>query len=501
VLVVDRTPELAARIRHNAAGPRAVVKACPDTARAGRHLAAGHWDVVVAGPSLMHQTGLRRLASLHQRHPWVSIVLALHERPRADLAEIVQVGACDLVPLHADHADLRETLARAARLTRARLGVAAGPGGGRGRVVMVASASGGCGKTFVATTAAPCLARATGGPVVLVDLDLQFGEVSTALRLRPELTITDALAAEAAGADLSEILDEYLLSHPDGFKVLAAPTRPAEADSVTPGDVTRLLDVLRARRAWVVVDTHEGFSDVSAAALEATDHVFAVATPDRPSLLNLERFLAALERLGMAAGAISVVLNKAEPGNGFDRDDMAAHLGRPFDAVVPYSRHALRSTNVGVPLLAGQPKSPIARLLATALSVVLPGTPPSEPGPVRTPAAPSPIPIPIPVSVPVAAPVPVPTPTADPAPQPPPPVVDAAADDSLPGDDSLPDDEPVDIDLSSPRPCRAAVPARHTGRCRRSPRLPGAPLGRCRAPPLADFTPLVRGTSPPSPGK
>jgi MinD-like ATPase involved in chromosome partitioning or flagellar assembly len=335
------------------------------------------------------------------------------------------------------------------------------------------------------TNAATFLARATGGPVVLVDLDLQFGEVSTALRLRPELTITDALAAEAAGADLSEILDEYLLSHPDGFKVLAAPTRPAEADSVTPGDVTRLLDVLRARRAWVVVDTHEGFSDVSAAALEATDHVFAVATPDRPSLLNLERFLAALERLGMAAGAISVVLNKAEAGNGFDRDDMAAHLGRPFDAVVPYSRHALRSTNVGVPLLAGQPKSPIARLLATALSAVLPGTPRSEPAPVRTPAAPSPIPIPIPV----AAPVPVPVPEA------PPPVVDAAAG------DSLLDDEPVDIDLSSPRPCRAAVPARHTGRCRRSPRLPGAPLGRCRAPPLADFTPLVRGTSPPSPGK
>jgi pilus assembly protein CpaE len=476
VLVVDRTGELAARIRHNAVGPRALVKACPDTARAGHQLATGHWDVVVAGPSLMDHGGLRRLASLHQRHPRVSVVLALHERPRADLAEIVRVGACDLVPLHTDDADLRETLARAARLTRARLGLAAHPGAGRGRVVMVASASGGCGKTFVATNAATFLARATGGPVVLLDLDLQFGEVSTALRLRPEVTITDALAAEATGADLNDILDEYLLPHPDGFKVLAAPRRPAEADSVTAGDVTRLLDVLRARRAWVVVDSHEGLSDVSAAALEATDHAFVVATPDRPSLLNLGRFLTALERAGMAADSVSVVLNKAESGTGFEPQDMAAELGRGFDAVVPYSRDVLRSINVGVPVIAGRPKSTIARRLARALSAVLPGTPKAGP------AGPAPAPV---VAIAVATPVAVAAPSPDPSPA----VVEPPAAEA-----PLPDDGPVEIDLSSPRPCRAAGPARRTGRCRRSPERPlGAPLGRGRAPPLSRFRPTRPG--------
>jgi pilus assembly protein CpaE len=305
ILVLDRSGELAARIRHNVVGAGAVVKGCPDMARAETLLAAGHWDVVVAGPSLMHRGGLRRLASLHQRYPWVATVLALHERPRADLAEIVQVGADDLVPLHTDDGELRRTLTRAARITRGRLGIMAnGPGGtGRGRIVMIASASGGCGKTFLATNAAEFLARTTDQPVVLLDLDLQFGEVSTALRLRPEVTITDALAAEAEGHELEAILDDFLLTHPDGFRVLAAPCLPAEADSVTPGDVTRILDVLRARRAWVVIDTHEGLSDLLVAALEATDHVFAVATPDRPSLVNLGRYLAALERLGMAAGS------------------------------------------------------------------------------------------------------------------------------------------------------------------------------------------------------
>jgi pilus assembly protein CpaE len=467
VLVLDRTAELASRLRHHAVAPSAVVKHCADTARAETHLAAGHWDVVVAGPSVMHRAGLRRLASLHERYPWVAVVLALHERPRADLAEIVQVGACDLVPLHADDDELRRTLTRAARLTRTRLGAFARGAGaaGRGRIVMIASASGGCGKTFLATNAAEFLARTTDQPVVVVDLDLQFGEVSTALRLRPTYTITDALAAEAEGYDLEEILEEFLLPHPDGFKVLAAPRLPAEADSVTPGDVTRILDVLRARRAWVVIDTHEGLSDLFVAALEATDHVFAVATPDRPSLVNLGRYLAVLERLGMAAANISVVLNKAEADIGLDAADMAAQLGRRFSAMVPYSRDVPRSVNVGVPLIAGKPKSAIANLLSTALSAVL-GSRPVEP--VRTTP-------PAPLIEPVVTPDPLPEPLS----------VEVEA--TVPAEDPV-EEQPAEVDLSetpvASRP--VTVRARAIPRCHRSAeRLVPCPV-RDRGPPRSN---------------
>jgi pilus assembly protein CpaE len=465
VLVLDRTGELAARIRHNAVGPRATVKACADAGRAETLLAGAAWDVLVAGPSVMHRAGLRRLSSIHERFPWISIVLALQERPRADLAEIVQVGANDLVPLHADDEELRRTLSRATRITRTRLGVMVhGPAGsGRGRIVMVASASGGCGKTFLATNAAEFLARNTDQPVVLVDLDLQFGEVSTALRLRPTYTITDALAAEAEGYDLEEILDEYLLAHPDGFKVLAAPRLPAEADSITPGDITRVLDVLRARRAWVVIDTHEGLSDLFVAALEATDHVFAVATPDRPSLVNLGRYLAALERLGMAAGSISVVLNKAEDDTGLDAVDMAAQLGRRFEAMVPYSRDVSLSVNVGVPLIVGKPKSPIAGLLSTALSAVLPGNRPAEP--LVVPATVAPVPVAPAVVTPV---IPEPAPVA----------VGISADGPT-------EDEPVEIDLTetAPAPCPARVRARSVSRCRHSTERALLCCSRGRSPP------------------
>lgn len=376
ILVVDRGTELAVRIRHHAVADGTEVKACSDPRQAEALLAASPWDVVVAGPSLMHRSGLERLASLHQRWPWVAVLLAVHERPRAGLAEIVHAGASDLLPLHADDAELQRTLLRATRITRTRLaGLSAWDDAGRGRVVLVASASGGCGKTFLATNAAEYLARSTGQPAVLVDLDLQFGEVSTALRLRERVTIIDALAAEAEGSDLDGTIDDFLLAHPDGFKVLAAPRHPEEADSVTPGDVTRILDVLRARGAWVVVDSHEGLSDVFRAALEAADHVLAVATPDRPSLVNLDRYLGMLERLGVAREHVSIVLNKTEAGS---------ELGMAHIAI-PYSRDVARSINVGVPLLAGKPKSKVSTLLVTALAAVLSKAARARPQPPITP--------------------------------------------------------------------------------------------------------------------
>ena len=169
-------------------------------------------------------------------------------------------------------------------------------------VFTVASSSGGCGKTFYATNLACYLAAQTGQRVCLVDLDLQFGEVSTALHLRPRFTISDLLSREPVDDDdLDEHVEEYLEEHELGFSVLAAPFSPADADMIAPKDVYKVMGSLRRHFDYIVVDTPAQLSEIVLAAFDHSTRCLCMVTLDLPSIRNMRVFLTTLEKLRISS--------------------------------------------------------------------------------------------------------------------------------------------------------------------------------------------------------
>jgi pilus assembly protein CpaE len=388
ILVLERSAELVDDIREAAEGidPSVEVIACNRVGAVSDVLAQeGPFTVLFAGPSLASRSGLRRLAALHEDCPATSIVLAFTDRPDASLREIVQAGADDILRLPFDQDDLVIALERALDIGGRRLagltpktpaGVIALPVAPmvptQAQVFTVSSATGGCGKTFMATNMALFLARHTGKRVVLVDLDLQFGEVSTALRLRPNYTIYDALQREDDDFDFGEHLDEFLVTHEGGFSVLAAPKDPAEADRIGPADVTRILDVLRSHCDYLVVDTPAALTEVVLAAFDVSEHLFSLATVDLPSVRNLGVFLQTLDKLRIPSDNISLILNKAERDVGLDIGQITRLFPQGFKAILPYAREVSRSINMGMPVLASDPTAEVSRKLAACLLEYLP---------------------------------------------------------------------------------------------------------------------------------
>jgi pilus assembly protein CpaE len=388
ILVLERSADLAEEIREAAVGidPAVEVVACNRVGAVSDVIAQqGPFAVLFAGPSLASRSGLRRLAALHEDSPATSIVLAFSDRPDASLREIVQAGGDDILRLPFDPDDLVIALERALDIGSRRLaGVAPKTQPGviplpvapalptQARVFTVSSATGGCGKTFMATNMALFLARHTGKRVVLVDLDLQFGEVSTALRLRPNYTIYDALHRDDDDFDFGDHLDEFLVQHEGGFSVLAAPKEPAEADRIGPADVTRILDVLRGHCDYLVVDTPAALTEIVLAAFDVSEHLFSLATVDLPSVRNLGVFLQTLEKLRIPSDNISLILNKAERDVGLDIGQITRLFPQGFKAVLPYAREVSRSINMGMPVLASDPTSEVSRKLAACLLDYLP---------------------------------------------------------------------------------------------------------------------------------
>jgi pilus assembly protein CpaE len=328
--------------------------------------------VIVAAPSWTATAAkLRRVGTLARQLPQASLMLAIADRPAATLRELVQTGADDLLAPRSTE-ELAAAIARGLRITQRRVNRPVRVG----RLTTVASPTGGAGKTFLATNLASYVGKVTGERVVLVDLDLQFGEVCTALRLRPESSISDAVAAIRNAENDAEgdaHLAELLLTHEGGFSVLAAPADPVEADSVTAADVELVLAALRRVADHVIVDTPAGLPPLAMTALRMSDQVVALGTPGRPSLHNLDQFLKAVSVVTPPRTEVSCILNQQPEDTTPDLSDFPGRFGDGFVAVLPYDREASRSINYGVPLVLASGTCPLSRALATSLPKLLAG--------------------------------------------------------------------------------------------------------------------------------
>ncbi|HWQ30090.1 MAG TPA: response regulator, partial [Negativicutes bacterium] len=115
------------------------------------------------------------------------------------------------------------------------------------KIISVFSTKGGVGKTTVATNLAVALSNLTGKKVVLVDYDLQFGDVAICLNLYVKNSITELVKDFTNVAQEPALVEEYLLSHYSGVKVLAAPIRPEYAEYVTAEHTGKIIEFLKGR--------------------------------------------------------------------------------------------------------------------------------------------------------------------------------------------------------------------------------------------------------------
>ncbi|MDQ4133841.1 MAG: AAA family ATPase [Actinomycetota bacterium] len=381
IVVLDRSADLLKQVQAVAADlrPRPEIVACERLGAVGELLTEeGPFDVLVAGPTLGTKAGLSRLQIIHDEIPGMSIVLAFADRPDAHLRDIVRAGAMDLLQIPVSERSLRDTLERAVSL-RLKQTVLPEPSsaateaqGPHGTVFTVSSATGGCGKTFFATNLAYFLHHVTGKRTAIVDLDLQFGEVCTALRLRPKFTIFDALQRDEGDDELTSHIDEYTVTHDTGFSVLPAPRDPSDADRVHPQDVSKIIDVLRRRYDYVIVDTPAALTEIVLAAFDLSDSLYVMATLDLPSVRNMGVFLNTLDKLKISSDNVQLILNKAERDVGIDVEQVKRLFPQGFSAVLPYAREVSKSVNVGTPIMAFAPGAEVSRRLEAGLAPILP---------------------------------------------------------------------------------------------------------------------------------
>lgn len=333
--------------------------------------------IVVLGPSCATATGLGELNGVLAR-PGVGAILITDELSTELLQTALRAGVKDVLAAPVDTDQLVAAVDRVADALGVALptelglaGVEGGEAAGRAqmsKVITVFSTKGGSGKSVIAANLAVVLARRTSEPVVLVDADLQFGDVAVMLKLAPQHTIVDAVGS----ADRLDpvLLQQFLMRHePSGLLILPAPLEPSFADQISAGEMVRIVELLRTFCAYVIIDTPAYFNEVVLGLIEESDEVLLIAGMDIPNIKNVKIGLQTLRLLNVPMSKLHLVLNRANSKVKLDVSEVERTLQIKAEALIPSDVVVPQSVNKGSPVVLDAPKSGVAKAIEQMASM------------------------------------------------------------------------------------------------------------------------------------
>jgi pilus assembly protein CpaE len=319
------------------------------TARISAILAEAPVDIVIIGCAEYTDRALRAIETAVRERPDTPVVALYAGTPNGFMEAAFDYGADDLITLPQSAKDVAFALEKViARRRRAANTAGAAP------MITVLGPKGGTGKTLTSCNLAVALAL-QGATPVLVDLDLQFGDVGLSLGVKPARTIYD-LATSAGSLDGDKV-ESFMTMHSSGVRALLAPTRPDQAAAIKVPFLHELFEILRSRYDFVIVDTPPFFSPEVIASIDSSSQLCVVGMLDALSLKDTKIGLETLEQMGYDPAETALVLNRADTNIGISNADVQHLLGRTPDVLVPSDVAIPRSITEGRSIVEASPKS------------------------------------------------------------------------------------------------------------------------------------------------
>jgi pilus assembly protein CpaE len=297
------------------------------------------------------EQAIKFIKRLNSESPRMAIISAANNLSPDLLLQSLRAGAREFLQLPISAQELKTVLDRVAEFCAGQVEAPKK----KGRMIAVFSSKGGCGTSFIATN----LAAATAARTVLVDLNLQAGDLPLFLGVTPKYSFAD-MAENRSRLD-EALITSFVTPYSSNLSLLAAPKEADSADEIEPEHVFDVLQKLRDSYDYVVLDPQHTFDSITLAALDQSDQIILVLSLDIPSIRSTQRALEIFDKLGYPRQKVRIVVNRWSKQIDLDLRQVEKFLGEPVIGYVPSDyQTAVTSINLGQPLVQSDPNSKIA---------------------------------------------------------------------------------------------------------------------------------------------
>ncbi|MDQ2093776.1 AAA family ATPase [Rhodalgimonas zhirmunskyi] len=306
----------------------------------------------------------------------IKVILIAEDVSPAALHQLLRQGADEFVPYPLPEGELMAAIARLQEPEpepmpmAAPVSAAASEGNRNGVLIAVHGLAGGTGATTLAVNLAweLCTIQKEDAPkVCIIDLDLQFGAVSTYLDLQRREAVYEMLT-DTDGMD-DDVFKQALVGYEDKLSVLTAPPEMLPLDLISSEDVNAVLDMARRHFDYVVVDMPSTLVSWSEAVLNAAHVYFATLELDMRSAQNTLRLKRALQAEELPVEKLRYALNRGPKFTDLSGKSRVKLLEESLDISIEVQlpdggKPVVQAADHGMPLAEAAAKNPLRKEIA-----------------------------------------------------------------------------------------------------------------------------------------
>jgi pilus assembly protein CpaE len=353
-----------------------VVGEASDGEEAVEKVAQLHPDLVLMDINMPKMDGLKATEAIAIKSPQTGVIIISVQEEVEYMRRAMSAGAREYLVKPFDSDELFKTINNVIEkemIRRNSMGdlAAAQTTSSRGQIVSVFSPKGGVGKSVLAVNLATELRKLSESKILLIDLNLEFGDVALLLNVNATSTIVNIAQSGIQSIDI-EYLKSNIITAPGGLHILAAPLKPEYAEVVTPGVVQKVLELAGELFDYIIVDTSSTFKSEILAALDMSGIILLVFGGDFLSLKNTSLALSVMASLNYSMDKVKTVLNRYYTQPSTKILDIEKGLKKRIDYQLPGDHElVLNSINRGQPFVDTNPSSELSKTIRTICEDIL----------------------------------------------------------------------------------------------------------------------------------